>query len=170
MRRRLYFLLPGVKTAKAVFNKLLLARIEQQHVFFLAREGVSLSDLPEATMLQKNDEIHGLAVGLVVGGATGALAGVVAMMFPPSGLTMGLGVILAMSLIGAIVGIWASGMIAADVPNTRLRKFSRDIERGKILLMVDVPKDQIEEISGMLREQYPDAAARGRDPTIPAFP
>jgi hypothetical protein len=170
MRRRLYFLLPDVKTAKAVFNKLLLARIEQQHVFFLAREGMSLSDLPEATMLQKSDEIHGLALGLVVGGATGALAGVVAMIFPPSGLVMGLGVILAMSLIGAIVGVWASGMIASDVPNTRLRKFTRDIEQGKILLMVDVPKDQIEEISDMIREQYPDADARGRDPTIPAFP
>ena len=170
MRRRLYFLLPDVKTAKAVFNKLLLARIEQQHVFFLAKKDVALNDLPEATMLQKSDEIHGLAVGLVVGGATGAVAGVVAMMFPPSGMAMGLGAVLAMSLIGAIVGIWASGMIAADVPNTRLRKFSRDIEQGKILLMVDVPKDQIEEISGMIRERYPDADARGRDPTIPAFP
>jgi hypothetical protein len=83
---------------------------------------------------------------------------------------MGLGVILAMSLIGTIVGIWASGMIAADVPNTRLRKFSRDIEQGIILLMVDVPKHQIEEINSMMREQYPDADARGRDPTIPAFP
>lgn len=170
MRRRLYFLLPDIKTAKAVFNKLLLARIEQEHVFFLAKDGVSLNDLPEATMLQKSDELHGLALGLVVGGATGAVAGIVAMMFPPSGLVMGLGVILAMSLVGAIVGVWASGMIASSVPNTRLRKFIRDIEQGKILLMVDVPKDQIEEISGMLREQYPDAAARGRDPTIPAFP
>ncbi len=170
MRRRLYFLLPDVKTAKAVFNKLLLARIEQRHAFFLARKGMPLSDLPEATMLQKSDEIRGLAQGLVVGGATGAIAGVVAMTFPPSGLAMGLGVILAMSLVGAIVGVWASGMIASSVPNTRLRKFSRDIEQGKILLMVDVPKDQIEEISDMIREQYPDADARGRDPTIPAFP
>ncbi len=170
MRRRLYFLLPDVKSAKAIFKKLLLARIEQQHVFFLAKEGVSLSDLPEATMLQKSDEIHGLAVGLVSGGTTGALAGIVAMMFPPSGLAMGLGVILAMSLIGAIVGIWVSGMIASDVPNTRLKKFSRDIEQGKILLMVDVPKDQIKEITALMREQYPDADARGRDPTIPAFP
>lgn len=170
MRRRLYFLLPDVKNAKAIFKKLLLARIDDQHIFFLAKDGVALSDLPEANMLQKSDEIHGLAVGLVVGGLTGALAGVVAMMFPPSGLAMGLGVILAMSLIGAVVGIWASGMIAADVPNTRLEKFAKDIERGKILMMVDVPKDQVEEISGMIREQYPSADARGRDPTIPAFP
>ncbi len=170
MRRRLYFLLPDVKRAKAVFRKLLLSRVEERHMYFLAREGMALSDLPEATMLQKSDEIHGLALGLVVGGATGALAGVVAMIFPPSGLAMGLGVILAMSLIGAIVGIWASGMIAADVPNSRLKKFVKEIEQGKILLMVDIRKHQIEEITDMIREQHPDADARGRDPTIPAFP
>ena len=68
MRRRLYFLLPDVKSARQVFKKLLLARIEDRHIFFLAKEGVELSDLPEATMLQKSDEIHGLGVGLVVGG------------------------------------------------------------------------------------------------------
>ncbi len=170
MRRRLYFLLPNVKSAKQVFKELLLARVEDRNIFFLAKEGVALSDLPEATMLQKSDEIHGLEVGLVVGGATGALAGVVAMMFPPSGLVMGLGVILALSLIGAIAGVWASGMIASDVPNTHLDKFSKEIEHGKILLMVDVPKHQIEEITDMLREHHPDAAPRGRDPTLPAFP
>ncbi|MHB8621769.1 MAG: DUF1269 domain-containing protein [Sulfuricaulis sp.] len=170
MRRRLYFLLPNIKGAKAVFRNLLLMRIEDRHMHFLARKGMALSDLPEATMLQKSDEIHGLALGLVVGGATGALAGVVAMMFPPSDLAMGLGVILAMSLIGAIVGIWASGMIAADVPNSRLEKFAKDIERGKILMMVDVRKHQVEEITDMIREQHPDADACGRDPTIPAFP
>ena len=103
MRRRLYFLLPDVKTAKAVFNKLLLARIEQQHVFFLAREGMSLGDLPEVTMLQKSDEIRGLAQGLVVGGATGALAGVVAMIFPPSGLVMGLAHDIAVLTIGKLL-------------------------------------------------------------------
>ena len=170
MRRRLYFLLPDVKSAKAVFKKLLLARIDDHHIYFMAKEGLSLSDLPEATMLQKSDEIHGLGLGFVVGGATGALAGVIAMLFPPSGLAMGLGVILAMSLIGAVVGIWASGMIASDVPNTRLKKFAKDIERGKILMMVDVPKDQVKEIDQMIKENYPDANSRGRDPTIPAFP
>jgi hypothetical protein len=170
MRRRLYFLLPDVKSAKQVFKKLLLARVEDRHIFFLAKEGMALSDLPEATMLQKSDEIHGLGVGLVVGGATGALAGVVAMMFPPSGLVTGHGAILALSLIGALAGVWASGMIASDVPNTHLEKFSKEIGRGKILMMVDVPKHLVGEITDMLREHHPDAAPRGRDPTIPAFP
>jgi uncharacterized membrane protein YeaQ/YmgE (transglycosylase-associated protein family) len=170
MRRRLYFVLPDVKRAKAAFNELLLSRIEERHIHFLARQGTSLNDLPEATMLQKSDEIHGLWLGLIVGGLTGALAGVVVLTFPPSGLVMGLGVILITSIIGAIMGLWVSGMIATGVPNTFLERFAGEIERGKILMMVDVPKHKVEEITDMIREHHPHAAARGRDPSIPAFP
>lgn len=170
MRRRLYFLLPNVRSAKQVFKELLLARVEDRHVFFMAKDGVALQDLPEANLLQRSDEVHGLGVGLVAGGITGACAGVVTLLFPPSGLVMGLGVILAMSLIGAIVGIWVSGMIASDVPNTRLEKFRKDIEQGKILMMADIHKDQIDEITSMIKARHPDAAVRGRDPMMPAFP
>lgn len=170
MRRRLYFLLPDVKRARELFRDLLLARIDEHHVHFLAKEGAALGDLPEATLLQKSDAIHGLGVGLIVGGATGTLAGVVALIFPPSGLVMGLGVILITCLIGAIMGVWVSGMIAADVPNTHLAKFERDIEGGKILAIVDVPKERMDEVAGLVRRHHPGAEARGRDPTIPAFP
>jgi hypothetical protein len=170
MRRRLYFLLPNINLTRQVFNELLLARIEERHIHFLAREGASLGDLPEAGMLQKSDEIHGLWLGLTVGGGTGAAAGVVVLLFPPAGFVMSLGVVLVTSLIGAIMGMWASGMIASDVPNTHLEQFAKEIELGKILLMVDVPKHRIEEITDMIREHYPHADVRGRDPMIPVFP
>lgn len=170
MRRRLYFVLPDVQTAKAVFDKLLLARIEQQHISFLAREDVELGDLPEATLLQRSDEISGLAKGLVIGGATGALAGLIAYFFPPLGVHMGLGVILAVSLLGAVVGFWISGVVASAVPNSHHKNFFKDIDQGKILLLVDVPKEQTGDIERMMHEHHPNADARGRDPTIPAFP
>ena len=170
MRRRLYFLLPGVKVAKKVFKELLLARIEERHIHVMAKEGVSLQDLPEATMLQKSDAIHGVELGLIVGGATGTLAGIVAVLFPPSGLAMGLGVILATAVVGAIMGVWISGMIAADVPNTRLRKFSRALEQGKVLVIVDIPKAQVDDVTQMIKKHHPEADMRGVDPTIPAFP
>src|SRR5690349_3402381 len=121
MRRRLYFILPDVKHAREVFNDLLLQRIDDRHIYFLARSNINLGDLPKAEMLQTTDAVHGLGLGLAVGGLTGASAGVVVLMFPPSGLAMGLGVVLVMSLLGALMGAWASGMIASSVPSTRLR-------------------------------------------------
>jgi len=170
MRRRLYFLLADVKAARALFKDLLLARIEERHIHFLARENLSLGDLPEATLLQKSDGIHSLGVGLISGGITGALTGVVVVLFPPFGAATSLGVILVTSLIGAIMGVWVSGMIGASTPNTHLAGFMPDIERGRVLVMVDVPKDKIDDVQHLVRRHHPDAVARGRDPTVPAFP
>lgn len=169
-RRRLYFLLPDVQRARTVFKELLLARIEERHVHVLAREGMALGDLPEATLLQKSDAVHATGLGLVVGGATGAAAGMLVMLFPPSGLAMGLSVVLAMALLGAVMGIWVSGMIGSSAPNTHLAAFRDDIERGKVLMIVDVPSDRTEEISRMIQNQHPEADMRGFDPTIPSFP
>jgi hypothetical protein len=170
MRRRLYFLLPDVKTTKQVFRELLLARIEERHVHVLARDGTLLGDLPEATLLQKSDAIHGIELGLIIGGATGMVAGTLAVLFPPSGLIMGLGVILATGILGAIMGVWVSGMIAVDVPNTKLRAFMGAVEKGKVLMIVDIPKDQVAEVSRWVKQHHPEADMRGLEPTIPAFP
>jgi hypothetical protein len=168
MRRRLYFLIPNGKRAREVFRALLLERVAERHIHFLARESTDLGDLPEATLLQKSDAMHGVMIGLFVGGLTGAAAGVVVLFFPPAGLVMGLGIVLIMSLLGAIMGIWASSMIAVDVPNTHLKQFEQDLKRGKILMMLDVEKRRMEEISHAVERHK--AVVRGRDPTIPAFP
>ncbi len=170
MRRRLYFMLPGVKLAHQIFKELLLERVEERYIHFLARDGTELGDLPEATLLQKSDARHGLGVGLIVGGFTGAIAGVFVLFFPPDGLVTGYGGVLVLGVLGAIMGVWASGMIAADVPNTHLEKFEKDIRDGKILMMVDLPKERMKEISDSIHKHHPKSVERGPDPTIPAFP
>lgn len=170
MRKRIYFLLPDIKQAESAFEKLLLARIEERHIHFLAKDHTNLGDLPEATVLQRSDAVHAAGLGFLVGGITGAAAGSVELAFPPDGMPMGLGAILAMSVLGATMGIWTSGMIGSSAPNTHLRRFAEEIERGKLLLIVDVPRRRIEEVSRQIQEQHPDAAMCGLHPTIPAFP
>jgi hypothetical protein len=38
MRRRIYWLLPDLESARATMDDLLLARIEKRHIHFVARE------------------------------------------------------------------------------------------------------------------------------------
>jgi hypothetical protein len=102
--RRLYFLAPSVDTAGAIVDDLLLARIEERHIHLIAKEGTPLGDLPEASLLQKSDFIPAIEKGLAVGGATGVVAGIVATTFPPAGLVLGGGAVLAIALAGAGVG------------------------------------------------------------------
>ena len=168
MRRRLYFLLPTVDSARQIVNELLLARIDDSHIHVLARDDIALDDLPQATLLQRSDLVHGVELGLIVGGITGAVAGIIASLLPATGMMSG-GIILVCAIAGAVVGAWASGMISTDVRNTRLRNFEPALERGEVLLMVDAPKERVEVIRDLVRTHH-EAHAEGSEPTIPAFP
>jgi len=156
--------------AKQVVDELLLARIESRHIHVMARDGIPLESLPEASMLQKSDFVHGVEQGLTLGAATGLAAGLVAMMLAPTGMDLGGGSLLGITLAGAGVGAWLSGMIATDVPNVRLQEFREAVAAGQFLMMVDVPKDDVERVSALIKRHHPEADMHGIEPTIPAFP
>jgi hypothetical protein len=168
--RRLYFLIPDIATARTVVDELLLARVEERHIHVIAKEGMPLGDLPEASLLQKSDFVPAVERGIAVGGATGTLAGLAALAFPPAGLVLGGGAVLSIALAGAGMGAWMSGMIGTSVPNSQLRVFEGAIEAGQILMLVDVAKARVEEIDELVKRHHPEAQIGGTEPTIPAFP
>jgi len=170
MRRRIYFLLPDVESARGMLNEMLLARIEIAHIKFLGRRGQLPEDLPEATFLQKTDIVHGAQLGLGVGGVAGILFGLLLVWFPPEGLKLQMVTVLITALLGALFGIWVSSMAASSVPNSKLKRFQADIEQGKVLMMVDVPMLQATEISALVTRRHPEVVSGGFEPTIPAFP
>ena len=170
MLRRLYFLLPDVETARQVERELLLARIDDRRLHFMAKDGVDLGDLPEASVAQKSDYVHGMGVGLIAGACTGGLMGLLSaglyFGFAPTGIAVaGLLVIT-----GAAFGVWMAGMVGASVPNTRLTAFTEPLDRGQILLMVDVPLHRIDEVKALIKQHHPDAEDHGLEPSVPAFP
>ncbi len=168
--RRIYFLVPDIDTARKVVDELLLARVEERHMHLVAKEGTPMEDLPEATFLQKTDFVPALEKGLAIGGATGVLAGLAAITFPPAGLILGGGAVLAIALAGAGVGAWVSSMIGASIPNSRIKEFTKAIEQGEVLMLVDVPKAKVEAIEEMVKQHHPEAEIEGTEPTIPPFP
>lgn len=170
MRRRLYFLLPGIATANTIEKELLLAKIDDPHIHFLAKDGINLGNLHVANLLQRSDVLHGIGLGLIAGGVTGALAGVVLSFSPDFGSLIGTGGILVLAVVCAMIGSWISGMIAVSIPNSRLRRFQPAIDRGEILLMVDVPVRRVGEIRELIKGHHPEATPQGQESQIPAFP
>ena len=170
--RRLYFLIPNVESAKAIVDELLLARIEQRHIHIAAADHHALveANLPEANLLQESDFVPAVERGLAIGGATGIVAGIAAVALPGVGLALGGGAILGIGLAGAGLGAWASGMIGISAPSSRLKEFEDAISKGSLLMMVDVPKEQIDEITALIKKHHPEANVEGTEPVIPAFP
>ena len=170
MRLRMYVTLPDLASARQLANDLLLARIEDRHMHFLARRGTNLGELHEASYLQKTDAMHGAFTGLVIGGIVGVIVGVLLVYFPPGGASIQLVAVLVASLVGAFLGIWIAGMMGLQVPNTQLKGFEQELAEGKILLMLDVPASRYEEIRQVIARTHPEAADRGHEPMVPACP
>lgn len=168
-KRRLYFLLPDVESARNMLNEMLLARIEERRIHFLAKRGGLPPELPEASVLQKTDIVHGAQLGIVIGGVAGTLGGLLVVFFPPAGVSLQLVTVLIAALLGALFGAWVSSMAASAVPNSQLVRFQDDIDRGKVLMMVDVPMRRIAEISELVRRRHPEAISSGFEPTV-VFP
>ena len=170
MRRRLYFLLPDVASARQTANDLLLARVEDRHMRFLAKRGTDLGELHEASYVQKSDLMHGAGIGLGLGGVGGLLLGLVIVTYPPQGTNPQLIVVLIAAIVGAFLCAWMASMVAAAVPNSRLKQFQGEIEGGKILLMVDAPYGQIAQIRELVMRRHPEAVPGGQETRFPAFP
>ena len=129
-----------------------------------------MEDLPEAKLAQRSDVVPALERGIAIGGATGVLAGIIAVTFPPAGLALGGGAVLGIALAGVGVGTLMSTMIGVDVQNSRIKQFQDAIEKGELLMMVDVPKNRVDEVDDLVKKHHPEAEIKGTEPTIPAFP
>ena len=170
MRCRLYFLLPNVNSALQTVDDLLLSRIEERHIHVLAKDGIPMEGLHEASVWQKSDIAHGAEMGLAVGGVAGVLVGLLVVYFPPNGVSLQLVTVLITAVFGALFGAWVSSMVASRIPNSRLKSFEKEIAEGRILMMVDVPSGKAGFIRDLIARRHPEASAGGTEATIPAFP
>jgi len=171
MRRRIYWLLPDLASARRTMDDLLLARISEPHIHFVAKEGADMTGLHPANLLQTSDIVRAAQAGLVIGGALGAVLGVLAaLFFPIVGDAPQWGMVAVLAIVGAAFGAWASSMIGVSAPSNRLKRFAPAIEQGQILLMVDAPRSRVDEIESRLQILHPEAHLEGIEANIPAFP
>lgn len=171
MRQRIYWLIPDVASARRVMDDMLLARIEERHIHFVAGADVDLSGLHAANTWQTSDVVRAGQMGGMIGAALGAALGtLVALQFTAGELLPPQALVLALAVLGAVFGIWTASMIGVSTPSRRLRRFQPAIARGEILLMVDVPRSQVEAVEARLGRLHPEVHLEGIEPNIPAFP
>lgn len=169
MRKRIYWLLPDLSSATRTMNDLLLARIGDQHIHFMAAEGADMNGLHAANVLQSSDLVQAAQSGLLIGAGLGSAAGVAAA-YTLGSMAAPAAVVIAMAALGAVLGTWSSSMIGSSTPSRRLRRFEQAIGQGQYLLMVDVPRSRVSEIETLLKRTHPEAHFEGMEPNVPAFP
>ncbi len=166
MRHRLYYFLPDINSARRTFDDMLLNRIEQKHVRFLTSGAPLPDDMPEANILLKTDVVHGFATGSMIGAILGIAAGALLIFY----YDLPQAAILGTTLVGLLFGGWAASMMAAALPNSRLKFFYPELEQGKVLMIADIPARRVSQIENMLAERHPEMRFGGEEPNVPVFP
>jgi hypothetical protein len=111
-----------------------------------------------------------MGVGLVAGAVAGILLGLYVAADPAFGSGAGPAKVFFAALGGSIFGVWAAGLIGISTPNSILKQFDKTLAAGHVLMMVDVPRSQIETVRERILARHPEAEDHGFDPTVPAFP
>ncbi|WP_026596762.1 hypothetical protein [Methylohalobius crimeensis] len=167
--KRLCFLSPDVDHARKVVEDLKANGIPEKHIYAIAKYGVDMEDLPDAGP-ESDDFLAAYQRGIELGGTAGLLLGLTALAFPPSGIVVGGGLVLLIGLWGAGIGGLLTGLAGAAFPSSRLKSFESAIDEGKILLMADVPKDEVEKYEALIKKHDPEVSVEGIEPTAPLIP
>lgn len=167
--KRLCFLSPDTAHARQVVADLKQSGIPEQQIYALAKYGTEMDDLPDAGP-EGDDFLAAYERGLALGGTAGFLVGLTALAFPPTGIVVGGGLVLLVSLLGAGVGGLLTGIAGASFPSSRLQAFEQAIEQGQVLVMVDVPKNAVVQYEALIKQQDPAVTVEGVEPPPTLIP
>ncbi len=145
MKTRHVYSVPDLAAAAAALSAARQAGAEDDEISLIARSDIEVQSIPDARIDVTNDMVPAALKGVAGGAATGLLAGLVAMAFPPLGVTIA-GAALA-GVAGGAVGGWSSALIGTTVENPVRREFEKEIEAGQILVVVDTPEERVSAVA-----------------------
>lgn len=167
--KRLCFLSPDLSHARQAVEDLKASGIAEKDIYALAKHGVDIENLPDAGP-ESDDFLPAYKRGLELGCTAGVLVGLTALAFPPSGIIVGGGLVLLIGLWGAGVGGILAGIAGAAFPSSRLKSFEAALDEGKILIMADVPKKDVEKYQDIIRKLDPEVEVEGIEPPANLIP
>ncbi|MGE7137809.1 hypothetical protein ACQKIE_09295 [Luteibacter sp. NPDC031894] len=135
MKTRRVYSTPDMTLARRALNAAREAGVPDDDLSLIARHDIELDDIPEDRKDDHTDFKPAAVRGVAQGGAAGLVTGLVAMAFPPLGVTI-LGA-LGAAVAGAAVGGWSGALMGSAVPDPVRSKFEGEIEAGRILVVVD---------------------------------
>ena len=144
MKKRHVFATPDVATAERVEAEAIRQGIGRNRVFLEARRDIEIRRIDDDEKNVSMDIIPAAWHGTIYGAAAGLAAGLVAMYIPFFGVSLaGAG---ALTVVGALVGTWASVLIGSALPDEVRRTFASEIESGQVLVVIDAEAEEFERI------------------------
>lgn len=147
MRTQLKILFPDAQTADIVQNKLNIAGIDLNRLFFLSRLETKLGRLKAATWWQSTDSLNQAKRGILIGAGLGLIAGLLALAFPPWYNQAPWYEVLAITVtFGILVGVTGMAFLGMNLLNSDFAAFQDRIAHGQVLMVIQVDTNQVNHV------------------------
>lgn len=151
MKSRHVYSVPDLPAAHAALRAAREAGLQDDDLSLVARADIELDSIPDQRKEADTDFKPAALRGAAAGGATGLLAGLAAIAFPPLGVTLAGAALLTVG--GALVGTWTGALVGSTVEDPLRRKFEDEIEAGKILLVIDADEQTLPRAEAAIKSQ-----------------
>jgi hypothetical protein len=144
MKSRHVFSTESLQAAREAMAAARRVGVEDDDLSLVARSDIELDAIPDGRKEAETDFRQAAIKGAGLGGATGLLAGLAAVVIPPFGVTLAGAAV--MTVIGAAVGSWAAALMGSGLPDPVRRKFEDEIAAGRVLVVVDAASDRADAV------------------------
>lgn len=156
--RRLYLLVPTRRQAEAAVQALMADRVSRHHIHTIAKPGVDIDGLPEATVRQRSDAGARLErwlwdMNLVVFCIASVLL-ILSLWYADWPWAVG-------ALLVAAANVALGYRFASHLPHTHVEDCRVPLRHGEILLLVDIPRWRIPQVERKLRQSHPEVEIGG---------
>jgi hypothetical protein len=155
--KRIYFLVPDLKTTRSISQELEHTGIQHKHIHVLGStpDQLDKAHLHSASVLQTTGLLPTLKKGLLFGLLIALIIfGLLYWLLPPEISINALG-IAAVFVFGTGFGIWASGMIGLSTKDPVLEKNKDYVSSGHFILIADIPVDREHELTAKVIRHHP---------------
>lgn len=150
MKKRHVFATPSVPVAESVVQTARQRGIDEECIRLEARSDIEIKRIDDDRKNVSMDFIPAAWHGSLMGAVAGFFAGLIMMYIPFFGISWG--GLAALTVVGALVGTWASALIGSTLPDEVRRTFHDEIEAGRILVVIDAEPDAFTAIEPAIAE------------------
>jgi len=158
MWRRIYVSFPTAAQTRRVVDELKAFGVAEDQMHALARPGVDIDGLPRASEAQRGDQVWTLEQAFWYGNlALFAVALVLAVWALFQG-AVGWAVV---AILAAIATVVIGERFVVTLPHAHLNQLRVPYRHGEVILLVDVPHEQLREVEQLVSRRHPEAGVGG---------
>ncbi|MBV1907771.1 MAG: hypothetical protein KUG78_00525 [Kangiellaceae bacterium] len=157
--KRLYYLTEELNSADSISKNIHEAGISDWNFLVVSKDesGLYKRHIHSANMIQKTGIVHFSEQGVLKGLAVGILLSLLLMPIPIHGSTPSMVILIFVLVASVMLGGFHGSLFGYQLENYKLKPFHHRIEKGDLLILIDVPKNQISDVQNLMHDTHPEA-------------